>query len=192
MLEASIAIFFPFKSSKEICCFTKRSVNFTPIRLVPYFTLNKLFFHKTYKGLGNFICMKYKNLFAILVITAVLFMSACTQTESKVVIPNNPTPNNPTSEVVNTPPSPDTTAVKEFIVKGSNYKFESATLNVKKGDRVKIILDNVEGFHDLKIDEFGVATKKINGGETDSIEFVADKVGTFEYYCSVGQHRSMA
>ena len=135
--------------------------------------------------------MKYKNLFAILVITAVLFMSACTQTESKVVIPSNPTLNNPTSEVVNTPPSPDTTAVKEFIVKGSNYKFESATLNVKKGDRVKIILDNVEGFHDFKIDEFGVATKKINGGETDSIEFVADKVGTFEYYCSVGQHRSM-
>ena len=35
------------------------------------------------------------------------------------------------------------------------------------------------------------ALEKINGGETDSIEFVADKVGTFEYYCSVGQHRSM-
>jgi nitrite reductase (NO-forming) len=31
----------------------------------------------------------------------------------------------------------------------------------------------------------------VNGGETTSVEFVADKTGTFEYYCSVGAHRAM-
>ena len=44
---------------------------------------------------------------------------------------------------------------------------------------------------DFKIDEFGVATKTIKGGEEELVEFVADKVGSFEYYCSIGTHRAM-
>ncbi|MCI0565693.1 plastocyanin/azurin family copper-binding protein [bacterium] len=46
------------------------------------------------------------------------------------------------------------------------------------------------GVHDWKIDEFNAATKKNHSDETDAIEFVADKTGTFEYYCSVGDHRT--
>ena len=41
------------------------------------------------------------------------------------------------------------------------------------------------------IDEFGVRTKQITAGQTDEINFTADKVGTFEYYCSVGKHRAL-
>ena len=64
-------------------------------------------------------------------------------------------------------------------------------MSVSKGDKVKIIFKNTGGFHDFTIDEFGVRTKRINGGEEDTIEFVADKSGTFEYYCSVGDHRTL-
>ena len=28
-------------------------------------------------------------------------------------------------------------------------------------------------------------------GQIDEVEFVVDKAGTFEYYCSVGNHRQM-
>lgn len=52
-------------------------------------------------------------------------------------------------------------------------------MNVRVGDRVRIILNVTEGFHDLKIDEFGVATKKIQAGVSDSFEFVADRAGSF-------------
>ncbi|MDQ5952387.1 MAG: plastocyanin, partial [Patescibacteria group bacterium] len=62
---------------------------------------------------------------------------------------------------------------------------------VQKGDTVRIIFKNEDGFHDLKIDEFNVATKQIQGGAEETVEFVADKAGTFEYYCSVGKHRDM-
>ena len=62
-------------------------------------------------------------------------------------------------------------------------------MKVKKGDTVKIIFKNSEGFHDLVIDEFDVATNQIGAEEEDEVEFVADKAGTYEYYCSVGQHR---
>lgn len=78
---------------------------------------------------------------------------------------------------------------KEFIVTGENYRFSPTTLTVKKGDTVKITLKNLKGFHDFRIDEFGVFTEKIQDGGEDTIEFVADKQGSFEYYCSVGAHR---
>lgn len=81
--------------------------------------------------------------------------------------------------------------VKEFTVTGSNYAFVPTTLTVKKGDTVKIVFKNSGGFHDFVIDEFNVSSGRINGGEETAFEFVADRAGTFEYYCSVGTHRAM-
>lgn len=84
-----------------------------------------------------------------------------------------------------------TTAVKEFTVSGTNYAFDPSTIKVKKGDKVKITFKNTQGFHDWVIDEYGVATKQTNAPTTEVLEFTADKVGSFEYYCSVGSHRAM-
>lgn len=81
--------------------------------------------------------------------------------------------------------------VKEFTVNGSNFKFEPAVMTVNKGDKVKITFKNDGGFHDFTLDEFGVQTKQIAAGASETVEFTADKVGDFEYYCSVGNHRSM-
>ncbi len=81
--------------------------------------------------------------------------------------------------------------VKEFVVNGANFSFDPSLITVKKGDKVKIIFKNTEGFHDFKIDEFGVATKQAKAPDQEVLEFIADKAGSFEYYCSVGTHRSM-
>lgn len=81
--------------------------------------------------------------------------------------------------------------IKEFTVTGDNFSFSPKTLNVNKGDTVKITFKNVEGFHDLKIDEFKVATKQLQANKEEVVTFVADKSGSFEYYCSVGTHRQM-
>lgn len=82
-------------------------------------------------------------------------------------------------------------AVKTFTITSGNFTFAPSTLKVKKGDKVKLILKNVEGFHDLKIDEFKVATTRIKDVGTAEVEFIANKIGVFEYYCSVGTHRQM-
>ena len=81
--------------------------------------------------------------------------------------------------------------VKEFNVDGSNFKFSVAEMKVNKGDTVKVIFNNVEGMHDWVVDEFNARTKQIQAGESETITFVADQTGTFEYYCSVGKHRQM-
>ena len=83
---------------------------------------------------------------------------------------------------------------KVFTLTGENYKFildgkESPELKVKEGDKVIIKFTNTAGLHNWVLDEFNVATKQVKAGESSSVEFIADKKGTFEYYCSVGGHR---
>jgi len=87
--------------------------------------------------------------------------------------------------------SVSTSEVKEFTVTGSNFKFSPATMTVKQGDRVRVTFVNSGGTHDWVIDEFNARTKVIQGGAQETIEFVANKKGSFEYYCSVGEHRQM-
>jgi|SRR3989344_1483047 len=84
-----------------------------------------------------------------------------------------------------------TPSVKDFSIDAVPFSFTPSTMTVNKGDTVKITLKNKQGTHDLKIDEFSAATRILNAGEEQTITFVADKVGTFEYYCSVGTHRAM-
>ena len=85
----------------------------------------------------------------------------------------------------------DTSATKEFSVTNSGFIFSPKTITVKKGDHVKITYTNGGGTHNFIIDGYGVGTKIIKTGESDSIEFTADKTGTFESFCSVGNHRAM-
>ncbi|OGI82556.1 hypothetical protein A3I95_00160 [Candidatus Nomurabacteria bacterium RIFCSPLOWO2_02_FULL_44_12] len=80
-------------------------------------------------------------------------------------------------------------AEKEFTVTGQNFSFSPATLKVNKGDRVKIIFKNTQGFHNFVIDRYGLATPQKQSPDTEVLEFTADKVGSFEYYCAVGTHR---
>ncbi len=84
---------------------------------------------------------------------------------------------------------------KTFVVNGENFKFimngvNNPDIKVKQGDKVRIEFTSTSGFHDWKVDEFYAATKQVVDGDSTSVEFIADKKGTFEYYCSVGQHRA--
>jgi plastocyanin len=76
-----------------------------------------------------------------------------------------------------------------FTLDSFSYGYSEEEIRVKQGDTVTINLTNSAGFHDWVVDEFAAATEKIGAGETTSVTFVADKAGTFEYYCSVGSHR---
>ncbi len=80
---------------------------------------------------------------------------------------------------------------QEVTLDASEFKFSPATLTFKKGQAVRLTLKNVGKMpHDWVVDELGVRTKVIPSGDTDTIEFTPEKAGTFEYYCSVGQHRA--
>ncbi|MDQ4075473.1 MAG: copper-containing nitrite reductase [Chloroflexota bacterium] len=64
-------------------------------------------------------------------------------------------------------------------------------LKVPAGAEVEITLVNGDGVqHDLMIDAFGVATAQfMEKGTSETITFIADQDGTFEYICSVPGHK---
>ncbi len=84
-----------------------------------------------------------------------------------------------------------TVTTKTFTVDAKNFSFSPTEIKVKKGDMVKVTLNVKEGLHDWVVDEFNARTKQTAEGKTDTVEFTASKTGTFEYYCSIGQHRKM-
>jgi carboxymethylenebutenolidase len=87
-------------------------------------------------------------------------------------------------------------SVHDIEIDAENYRFlvngtENPTIRVRVGDIVRIELNSEEGVHDWVLDEFSARTEVVEEGDSDTIEFVADEEGTFEYYCSVGEHREM-
>jgi plastocyanin len=91
--------------------------------------------------------------------------------------------------------SPIKGELKTFVLGGENFKFtmngnDNPEIKVNEGDRVRIEFTSTKGFHDWVVDEFDASTEKVNDGGSTFVEFTADKKGTFEYYCSVGQHRA--
>ena len=76
---------------------------------------------------------------------------------------------------------------REFYIAGEDE--ENPDLTVAQGDVVQVKLEITGGFHDWVVDVFDVANEQMSAGNTDTIQFVADESGEFEYYCSVGTHR---
>lgn len=89
---------------------------------------------------------------------------------------------------VNVETAPVTT--KEFTIDSFSYGYSMEEIRVNEGDTVTINLTNSNGLHDWVVDEFNAATETIRAGEETSVTFVADKAGTYEFYCSIGNHRA--
>jgi len=74
----------------------------------------------------------------------------------------------------------------------SSTEGTSPSLTVSKGNIIQIHLINEEknqpnnpSKHNLNIDEFNVHIKDLDYFQTDEVAFLADKTGTFDYYCSI-------
>lgn len=70
--------------------------------------------------------------------------------------------------------------VKEITVNAKSFEFSPNEIKVKKGEKVKLTLKNTDGAHGLEIPDYNVNLQK-----DGSVEFTADKAGTFDFDCSV-------
>ena len=84
--------------------------------------------------------------------------------------------------------------VKTFDVIASRFKFEPATISVVEGDRVRLRLRSDDRTQGIGIKAFRVKALIPKAGEAVTVEFVADRAGTFDItcseYCGTG-HRAM-
>ncbi|PIN74862.1 cytochrome C oxidase subunit II [Candidatus Woesearchaeota archaeon CG10_big_fil_rev_8_21_14_0_10_37_12] len=75
--------------------------------------------------------------------------------------------------------------IKELTIDAHNWAFTQENVVINKGDTVRIKVTSSEGIHGLKLPEFDIETGPISPGQEETVEFVADKTGTFEYKCNV-------
>lgn len=80
--------------------------------------------------------------------------------------------------------------VKEFTLEAGSYYYKPNIITVKKGDKVKVTINAVDKMHDFVVDEFNAKTDIVAAGKSASVEFTADKAGSYEFYCSVANHRA--
>ena len=74
--------------------------------------------------------------------------------------------------------------IKEFTMTAKNWKFEPSIITVNEGDTVKLFIESVDVTHGFQLIDFDV-NENLKPGKIVNIEFVADKKGTFSFFCSV-------
>ncbi|MBS3106946.1 cupredoxin domain-containing protein [Candidatus Woesearchaeota archaeon] len=74
--------------------------------------------------------------------------------------------------------------VREFDVVARTWTWEPSTITVKEGDTVKLHITSVDVPHGFRLAEFDV-NEYLAPGSTVDVEFVADKKGSYTFYCNV-------
>jgi cytochrome c oxidase subunit 2 len=74
--------------------------------------------------------------------------------------------------------------VKTIDVIASQYAFEPARISVVEGDRIRLRLRSTDRTHGIGIKAFRVKALVPKTGEIATVEFVADRVGTYDITCS--------
>ena len=72
----------------------------------------------------------------------------------------------------------------EIQMTAKKYEFSPNPIRVKKGERVRLIITATDRDHGFKIEAFNVE-QKLKKGVPTTVEFTADKAGSFPFKCSV-------
>ncbi len=85
------------------------------------------------------------------------------------------------------------TALESGCPAGKTLCFDKSEIRVKEGDTIVLTAVNPAantGEHDVAIDEFDVHIHLHDPGDEGNATFVADRAGTFTFYCSVLGHQA--
>ena len=73
---------------------------------------------------------------------------------------------------------------REFTVDAKKYAFTPARIEVEEGDVVRITLIAADIPHSFTIDDYRIA-KRDEPGKPVAFEFLANRAGTFKFYCNL-------
>ncbi|PZE20394.1 cupredoxin domain-containing protein [Paenibacillus xerothermodurans] len=109
-----------------------------------------------------------KKLMTLVLATSLAFaVSACGQKE--------------TAAPANNSSAPAAAASNELKLTATNFKFDQAEYKVKKGEEIKVTLENKAGMHGIEIKGLGV---KLDGNNKTGT-FTANEEGTYDIICSI-------
>ena len=104
-------------------------------------------------------------------------------TQPNVFVPLNTDSGSAPAQEPAPAPSADS-SVKSFEITAKNWEFSPSTITVNQGDTVKLTISSVDVKHGFALPDYNVSVN-LFPGSSETVEFVADKVGTFNFYCSV-------
>jgi len=71
----------------------------------------------------------------------------------------------------------------EIKMTAKKYAFDPSVIKVKKDEHVKLVITALDHEHGFKVEAFNI-DQKLPKGEPVTVEFTADKAGTFPFQCS--------
>ncbi|MGQ0762671.1 MAG: cupredoxin domain-containing protein [Acidobacteriota bacterium] len=74
-------------------------------------------------------------------------------------------------------------------ISASKYEFKPRELKLKAGQPIRVVLTSTGGTHSFHVDALNVHSAEAGEGKTISLEFTADRPGTYEFYCAHGDHK---
>jgi heme/copper-type cytochrome/quinol oxidase subunit 2 len=73
---------------------------------------------------------------------------------------------------------------REFTITAKDYRFSPDRLEVSQDDLVKVTVRSEDVAYSVTIDEYRVS-KRVPAGGTTTLEFRADRAGTFAFYSNL-------
>jgi cytochrome c oxidase subunit 2 len=80
--------------------------------------------------------------------------------------------------------APAASAATEVQMTAKKYEFNPAVVTVKQGDHVKLVITATDQEHGFKLAAYDI-DQRLPKGVATTVEFTADKAGTFPFQCSV-------
>lgn len=73
----------------------------------------------------------------------------------------------------------------DITLKASAGRWSPDTIHVRQGDRVRLRLTSGDVVHGFYLPDFGIRVDEIYPGRVRTVDFVADRAGTFRFECTV-------
>jgi len=106
------------------------------------------------------------------------------QPTQEVIVIEEPPPIPEPPEIQPVPTPEPQSAVKEFTMTATKWDFTPSTITVNEGDTVKITITSTDVAHGFQLRDFNI-NERLDPNQPVTIEFVADKAGTFSFKCNV-------
>lgn len=90
----------------------------------------------------------------------------------------------PPVELPEEPTQESESNVVEIEVTAKQWEFIPNPIRVNLGDRVRLKITSVDVSHGFALPDFGVS-QRLSPGRTETVEFTADKAGSFTFFCNV-------
>ena len=72
----------------------------------------------------------------------------------------------------------------EIDMIAKKFEFVPSTITVKQGQKVKLSIKSIDVAHGFGLPDYKII-ERLDPGQTVTVEFTADKKGTFTFFCSV-------